>query len=75
MKNYDYGIVGNCSTAALISSDCSIVWLCLPNFDSSSLFAEILDEKKGGHFKISAVNLVSVEQKYIIHTAILRTQP
>jgi len=73
MKNYDYGIVGNCSTAALISSDCSIVWMCLPNFDSSALFAQILDEKKGGYFKISAVNLIKSEQKYIIHTAILRT--
>lgn len=73
MKNYDYGIVGNCSTAALVSSDCSIVWLCLPNFDSASLFAQILDEKKGGYFKISAVNSVRVGQEYIMHTAILRT--
>jgi len=73
MKNYDYGIVGNCSTAALVSSDCSIVWMCLPNFDSSSLFAQILDDQKGGYFKISAVNLVKTEQEYIIHTAILRT--
>jgi len=73
MKNYDYGIVGNCSTAALISSDCSIVWLCLPNFDSASLFAKILDEHKGGFFKISAVNLVKIKQEYILHTAILRT--
>jgi len=73
MKNYDYGIVGNCSTAALVSSDCNIVWMCLPNFDSSSLFAQILDDKKGGYFKISAVNLVKSEQEYIIHTAILRT--
>ena len=73
MKNYDYGIVGNCSSAALISSDCSIVWMCLPNFDSPALFAQILDEKKGGYFKISAVNLIKSEQEYIIHTAILRT--
>jgi len=73
MKNYDYGIVGNCSTAALVSSQCSIVWLCLPNFDSPSLFAQILDDENGGYFKISAVNLEKVEQEYIIHTAILRT--
>ena len=73
MKNYNYGIVGNCSTAALVSSDCSIDWLCLPNFDSASVFAHILDDKKGGYFKISAVDPVNVTQDYIMHTAILRT--
>ena len=73
MDNYNYGIIGNCTSAALVSEDCSIDWLCLPFFDSPSIFAKILDEKKGGFFKISAVNLKSIKQEYVKHTAILKT--
>ena len=73
MKNYDYGIIGNCTSCALVSADCSIVWLCLPFFDSPSLFALILDEQKGGCFKISGVDTIQVKQNYIPHTAIIKT--
>ena len=73
MDNYDYGIIGNCSSAALVNSECSIEWLCLPYFDSASVFARILDEDKGGYFKISGVDIINVKQDYIVHTAILKT--
>ncbi len=73
MDNYDYGMIGNCSSAALISKDCSVDWLCLPNFDSSSLFAKILDDEKGGYFKISGVDVIKTKQEYIRFTAILKT--
>ncbi|MBU1113090.1 MAG: glycoside hydrolase family 15 protein [Candidatus Omnitrophica bacterium] len=73
MKNYDYAIIGNCTSSALISSDCSIDWLCLPFFDSPSVFAKILDENKGGYFKVSAAKLIKIEQHYVVHTPILRT--
>ena len=73
MKNYDYAIIGNCTSSALISSDCSIDWLCLPFFDSPSVFAKILDQDKGGYFKVSAANITKVEQYYVVHTPILRT--
>jgi GH15 family glucan-1,4-alpha-glucosidase len=45
MDNLDYGIIGNCRSAALISKTGAIEWCCLPEFDSSSVFAKILDEK------------------------------
>ena len=45
MKNLDYGIIGNCRSAALVSKKGSIDWCCLPEFDSSSIFAKLLDEK------------------------------
>lgn len=73
MTTYPLGIIGNCTSAALINSDCSIEWLCLPFFDSPSLFARILDQNKGGFFKITAQDIISVKQNYIENTAILKT--
>jgi len=48
-----YGIVGNLHTAALVGMDGSIDWLCLPRFDSPSVFAAILDDARGGRFRIA----------------------
>jgi GH15 family glucan-1,4-alpha-glucosidase len=51
----NYGIIGNMRTAALVGMNGSIDWLCWPYFDSPSVFAAVLDARKGGRFRISPV--------------------
>lgn len=69
---FNYGVIGNCRTAALVSDQGSIDWLCLPDFDSGSVFASILDKEKGGHFSIHTEGY-SISQRYITNTNILCT--
>jgi len=49
----NYGVIGNMHTVALVGMNGSIDWLCWPHFDSPSVFAAVLDDEKGGRFKIS----------------------
>lgn len=74
MNNLDYGIIGNCKSAAIISIDGSLDWCCLPDFDSSSVFAKLLDKKIGGHFSIIVDESYRITQMYIPDTNILRTR-
>ena len=74
MKNLNYGVIGNCKSAALISEKGNIEWICLPSFDSSSVFAKLLDDEKGGSFEIIVNNLLTVKQSYIPRTNILVTR-
>ena len=73
MDHFNYGVVGNCRSAALISDRGSIDWFCFPDFDSPSIFAKLLDEANGGCFAFVVDEHYSVKQKYIEHTNILST--
>ena len=74
MDNLDYGIIGNCRSAALISKTGSLDWCCLPEFDSSSVFAKLLDEEKGGSFAILTDDSYTITQRYKKNTALLVTR-
>ena len=74
MDNLNYGIIGNCRSAALISKNGSMDWCCLPAFDSSSVFAKILDEDKGGSFEFILGEGYEISQSYIRDTNILVTK-
>lgn len=74
MDNLDYGIIGNCRSAALISKTGSLDWCCLPEFDSSSVFARLLDENIGGQFEICVGDQYEITQRYKKDTALLITR-
>ena len=74
MDNLDYGIIGNCRSAALISKTGSLDWCCLPEFDSSSVFAKLLDQEKGGSFAILTDDSYTITQRYKKNTALLVTR-
>jgi len=73
MDYFNYGAVGNCRSAALISDKGSIDWFCFPDFDSPSVFAKILDDEKGGNFSFIVDEHYTITQKYVEHTNILCT--
>ncbi len=73
MTHLDYGIIGNCRTAALISKTGAMEWLCFPMFDSASVFAKILDKEKGGSFEFITTDDYKCKQQYIPKTNILVT--
>lgn len=73
MQNLNYGVVGNCRSAALISETGSIDWFCFPDFDSPSIFSKILDVENGGEFSFEVSDRYSITQKYVDNTNILCT--
>jgi Glucoamylase and related glycosyl hydrolases len=69
-----YGVIGNKRTVCLVSYDGSIDWCCLPDFDSASVFASILDWEKGGHWLIRPMGEGYVRQRYVEDTNVLLTR-
>ncbi|MGB7291901.1 MAG: glycoside hydrolase family 15 protein [Thermodesulfobacteriota bacterium] len=71
----NYGIVGDMNTVALVGMNGSVDWFCYPRFDSPSIFAAILDHKKGGNFRICPKSDdVKLKQFYWPETNILITR-
>lgn len=69
-----YGIIGDMHSVALVGMDGSIDWCCLPYFDSPSVFAAILDDQKGGAFRLAATEAHTCKQMYLPDTNVLLTR-
>ncbi|NEM89816.1 glycoside hydrolase family 15 protein [Galbitalea soli] len=74
LKIEDYGLIGDCHTAALVGKDGSIDWMCLPRFDSPSLFGALLGDENHGRWLVApADEVVEVTREYQEDTFVLVT--
>jgi GH15 family glucan-1,4-alpha-glucosidase len=70
----DYGLIGDCHGAALVSAEGSIDWCCMPRFDSGSCFARLLDHERGGHCMVSLRGgIAESSSAYLEDTMVLET--
>src|SRR3954467_731399 len=74
MRIEDYGLIGDLGTAALVGSNGSVDWMCLPRFDSASCFTALLGDERHGRWLIApAGDVSSVSRNYRDGTLILET--
>lgn len=70
----DYALIGNCRSAALVSRDGAIDWLCLPRFDAPAVFAALLGNEENGRWRIAPSDPVEhCSRRYLDDTLVLET--
>jgi alpha,alpha-trehalase len=68
----DYALLSDCRSAALVSRDGSVDWLCFPRFDAPSVFCRLLDPA-GGRFAIRPAGEFQASRRYVDQTMVLET--
>jgi GH15 family glucan-1,4-alpha-glucosidase len=68
----DYGLLADCTTAALVSTSGSIDWLCLPHYDSPAVFARLLDPE-AGHWSIAPASEATVTRRHLPGSLVIET--
>ena len=68
----NYGLLADCNSAALVDRDGSIDWLCLPRYDSDSIFARLLDPD-AGHWSIRPAAPYRATRRYLPGTLVIET--
>jgi GH15 family glucan-1,4-alpha-glucosidase len=69
----NYAMIGDRSTAALVGSNGSVDWLCLPRFDSPACFAALLGTPDHGHWQLCPVDEYDVTRRYLDDSTVLET--
>lgn len=70
----DVALIGDGTTAALVARDGSIVWLCVPRFDSAPLFCSLLDARTGGSFRVGPERVIGARQHYEPDSGVVVTE-
>ncbi len=74
IPHLDHGAIGNGRVLALVAPNTHIEWLCLPRFDSPSVFARLLDRQRGGSFGFEAAAGAQAHMEYVVNTNVLQTR-
>ncbi len=69
----EYALLSDCHSAALVHRTGSVDWLCLPRFDSPSVFARLLDDR-AGHWSIEVAGTRAIRRRYLNATLVLETE-
>jgi GH15 family glucan-1,4-alpha-glucosidase len=70
----EHAVLGDGHSAALVARDGAIDWLCWPRFDSPSVFAALLDERRGGALRVGPAGRAAATRRYLDGTNVLRTR-